>query len=337
MERKLLRWSWIILCLISLSWLPYPVAEAQATKPRLKSLLVEIWPEYDRAEVLVIYRAELSPDTPLPAQLTFRLPGYIESMHAVAIERDEALFAVSSEAIEMRYEGDDLLLTFPSPSPKIQFEYYDPQILTRQDQTRQLTFAFATPYDIEMTTFEVQAPFQAEDFSLTPAASNTFVGSNGLQYNLIEVAGLASGETFELSVTYKRNTTEVSVKSLRSDTAENTANITAPAEASANNLTVGYVLVGAGVGLLLGTGGYWWWSKRIKQETPSSGRRPARRKKRGAVVKSKVRQKPSASAVESARPATAAPQPGGFCYRCGSVLREDANFCHNCGAERRKT
>ncbi len=259
MKHKL-RWTgWISLLLLALVWLPAPVGQAQSEATQLTSLMVELWPEYDRPEVLVIYRVELSPNTPLPAQLSFRLPGYIKTMHAVAIEQNGNLIDVSPDTIELRHEGDDLILSFPSPSAKFQFEYYDPSLLSRQDLTRQLAYEFLAPYDIEMTNFEVQEPFQAEDFLLTPAASDTFIGNNGLKYNRVDVAGLASGETFELSATYKRSTTTVSAEALKGAAPAVELVVDSEAPAGATNQTWGYVLLGLGLALLLGAVAYWWW------------------------------------------------------------------------------
>ncbi len=346
MKHKL-RWaSWISLLLLALAWLPAPVGQAQSEATQLANLMVELWPEYDRPEVLVIYQAELSPSTPLPAQLSFRLPGYIKTMHAVAIEQNGKLIDVNPDTIELRHQGDDLILSFPSPSARIQFEYYDPVILNRQDQTRQLAYEFLAPYNIEMTSFEVQEPFQAEDFLLTPAASDTFIGNNGLKYNLVKVAGLASGEIFAISATYKRSTTTVSAEALKDAAPAVEVVVDSEAPAGATNQTWGYVLLSLGLVLLLGVGAYWWWSERLKKEaaskkaarrpaSPGVSRRPGQRRKQAIASKSQTRQKAPPSAKKPAGPPTAAPQTADFCYNCGVALRGDANFCHSCGAERR--
>jgi hypothetical protein len=66
---------------------------------------------------------------------------------------------------------------------------------------------------------------------------------------------------------------------------------------AASNFNLGYLLIAIGAVLLLAAGGYWWATKRRQSAQRSTG---------------------------------------GFCYRCGATLRDDANFCHACGAERRK-
>jgi hypothetical protein len=278
----------ILLVLLTLTAPPLTLpAQAQTGSPILKNLLVEVWPEYDRPEVLVIYRAELSPDVTLPATLTFHLPGHIEKMNAVAVEQNGMLVDVAPASIALRRQDNELFVTFSAASPKIQLEYYDTAILTRQNADRQLNFEFLASYPVETGIFEVQEPRQAQNFSLTPAPGQTFTGSDGLTYHTIQVAGLTPPDKFELTATYRRATDQLSVPGAA-----------APVETpAASNFNLGYLLIAVGVVLLLAAGGYWWGTKRR----------------------------------QSVRRLT-----GGFCYRCGAVLRDDANFCHACGAERRK-
>jgi hypothetical protein len=250
--------------------------------------------------------------------LTFHLPNYIEAMHAVAYEKDDSLLTVGDEATELRYEDGALLLTFPAMSYYVQFEYYDSVILTKQDQARQLDFNFLAPYDIEKTTFQVQEPFQAENFSLTPTPSGSFTDGDGLIYDTIDVAGLASGDTFELKATYQRNTDQPSLQMIN-PTAGQTVNVVTSSEASAGESPItGYILVGAGLILLLGVGGYWWWSNQVKTLQTEEYRQPL-----------------PPSAAGTTPPATGRAT-SGFCYKCGTALHAGSNFCHACGAERRE-
>ncbi|MBI1880550.1 MAG: zinc ribbon domain-containing protein [Chloroflexi bacterium] len=300
---------------------------AQSSPGKIKNLMVELWPEYDRPETLVIYHVELAASTALPAQVTLRLPGYLEKMHVVAVERDGRLVQVSPDTIELRHEGDKLLLTFSTPAPKIQFEYYDAVILKKEGTKRQLNFDFTASDAIENAVFQVQEPLQAEAFTITPAPSTSFTGSDGLKYNAVEIAGMAANENITLSASYTRTNDELSAPKIGGANAEHAADlpVVAETEPPANqNLWLGYALIGLGAALLLGVGGYWWWSKRAVTARAS---RPALRQKRKA----------GATPVKVTAPAPpAAPSSGNFCYRCGAILREDANFCHSCGAERRK-
>ena len=315
MKQKAL-WGWVVVVLLA-ALLPLTV-QAQ-TPPQIQNLSVEIWPEFDRPETLVIYRAALNPNTSLPAEVTFQLPGYIDSMHAIAVEQNGGLVDVPAEATEMRREGDDLFLTFTTPVPNIQFEYYDPTILTKDGDTRNLAYVFVAPYDVETAVIQMQQPAQATDFKLTPAADNSFVGRDGLSYHNIELSSLDSGDTVEVTAGYSRPTDELSVEQI-------TLNAPVPAQAdpvvpttaspSTQPINWGYIMIGGGVALLLAVGGYWWWSQRQGEDEPQ--RRPARSARQR---KSKASSQAGAS--------------GGYCYRCGAALRSDAQFCHQCGAERR--
>ncbi|MEE8390932.1 MAG: hypothetical protein V3S14_09090, partial [Anaerolineae bacterium] len=136
--------------------MPPRAARAQSSPPSFQTLSISLWPEFDRPDVLVIYRGELSTDTELPAQLTFRIPGYVESMHAVAARQDDALFNVDPASIEWTRAGDEAWLSFPTALPGIHLEYYDPVILSKQGQTRQITYTLFVPYDIGTALFEIQ-------------------------------------------------------------------------------------------------------------------------------------------------------------------------------------
>jgi len=48
-------------------------AQAQDT-PSFETITIDLWPEYDRESLLVIYKAELSPEITLPVDVTLRIP-----------------------------------------------------------------------------------------------------------------------------------------------------------------------------------------------------------------------------------------------------------------------
>ncbi len=304
------------------------VMAAAQTPITLKSLEVELWPEFDRPETLVIYRAELASTVTLPADVTFRLPATMESMFVVAVERDGVLVEVNRDAFKLEHANDAMQLTFSTPVPRIQFEYYDASILTKQGAERQLKFEIAAPYSTEKAAFQVQEPFQAEKFTLTPPASSTFTGTDGLTYAVLETAGLARDETFSLTANYSRASDALSVQNLAAPTvmpAVPAAAESPVAQPPANeNLTLGYILIGVGVALLLGVVVFW---VRSKKAAPAEVRSATRRPKR------------TARSVEMSAPVAPPPVVSptrNFCYRCGMALRDDANFCYSCGAERRR-
>lgn len=304
-------------------------AHTQSEAPSLSNLLVELWPEYDRPETLVIYRVELDETTAVPNTLTFRLPGHIERLHAVAYEQNGELFALTQDQIGLQQEGDVSVLTFPAQSRRVQFEYYDPEILTREGQNRRLVFDFVAPYEVTNLTFDVQTPLQAENFSLTPEPTGSFTSQDGFTFYEVERAGVATGEPFELTVTYSRSTDEVSIATLTLPS-EHAADIFVAQEAEPGpNFNLAYGLIGLGLLLLLLSGGSYLWTQRAQRLTSTKSDGPGqpvqsrRKEKSGKQLKKDLPSAPAAAA--------------GFCYRCGTPLRPEANFCHACGAERRKT
>jgi hypothetical protein len=173
-----------------------------------------------------------------------------------------------------------------------------------------MTYTFSAPYHIESAVFEVQQPFQADDFSLELAQESvpihTYTGSDGLQYSAVEVTNLAPGDTVELSATYHRSTDVLSVQGMKNAPVvqpEDTSVATDSAsKEDSSYYVIFYMLVGLGVALFL-----WWWYKKS-----SSG------------------QHEGASIVDHPTPES----PVVFCDQCGATFHEDANFCHLCGAER---
>jgi hypothetical protein len=341
MKRTLLL-AWSLMLVIVLLSSPLSKVQAQATEPKFTFLRVQLWPEYDQPDVLVIYNGEVSPDITLPATLTFPLPAHVEEMHAVAIEENGSLLNADPATIQVQPEGDQSTLSFQVTSPRFQFEYYDPQLLTREDQTRQLNYSFSTAYPIETLTFEVQEPVQSQNFSMTPEPTQTLVGQDGLTHYLLQVNNVTPDQPIQVSATYSRSIETLSAASRPSPppTEEPVDISVISGSPVSENLNVGYVLVAAGLLLLLGTGGYWWWSRRTAGQEGAqpgpAGPRPGRlrRKQEGREKAGRPAKK---QASTPARVPASSPQPtGSYCYRCGTELREDAEFCHVCGTRRRR-
>ena len=318
---------------------------AQSPLPGLQTLSISLWPEYDRPDVLVMYSGQLGVGVELPAQLTFRLPGYIENMHAVAFEQDGTLMTVDPATIEWTDEGDDVLLSFPSPSLGVHFEYYDPVIMNKQGQTRQIDYTLSVPYDIGTTIIEIQHPLQSEDVVIVPAPADTFIGGGGLEYSTVTVSNLAAGDTFDLSITYRRNTNELSAPNPSTGAPAQPGGAPAPATRSESS-TLYYVLsalAGAGVMFLI----FFWREKSLRSRAQARApRRPSTRATTGPPSQRTLKRarrgkrgsgQGGSGPAKSTPPARAATteQISLFCYQCGTALRENADFCHACGTRRR--
>ncbi len=303
---------------------------ALAQSPTIAELTVELWPEYDRPEVLVIQRITLSDSTPLPATLTLNFPPYVDALHAIAVERNGGLFSVEQNNVVTASTANALQVTLSVDSPRLQLEYYDPQLLAKQGEQRQLEYTYTADYPVTAARFQVQQPLQASALSLTPAETGSFTDQNGVTYKMLETAGLAAGDLVQMSAAYTRSTDQPSAELLASQT---------PASGQPADIQVitnegpdsrqtpwGYLLIGFGVLLLLATGGYWWWSNRPQAATVVPPRTPSPRPVRAT-------KRPISRNVPRSQPADEAS--GGYCHQCGTALRSDSKFCHVCGAPRR--
>ena len=112
----------IILVLVILVLIPVGVL-AQDTG-EIERMHIDIWPEYDRPEVLVIYRITLSSVMTLPAEISIRIPKTVGKPYNVAMKDIDGLLY----PINYQTDNDDqwLRITFFTPSPDLQIEFYDP-------------------------------------------------------------------------------------------------------------------------------------------------------------------------------------------------------------------
>lgn len=320
--------SWLIIALSFLvAWNVFVQAQSGLQLARLS---IQIWPEFDRPETLVIYQGELADTVALPVSLTFRLPAGIETMNAVAVSGETGSLLNNPYTLEP--DGDVSLLTFTIERPGFQFEYYDPAIVTIDAPKRLFNYQTVTDYPVANLQFEVQQPLGAEDMQLSLPSDDIQVRSDQMTYYIFRQLDLSAGTTVTLSGDYQKETNTL--------TAEAKANASLPFETFDTTLTnateqpwffsPGSILVILGVSLLLVSGGVWFFSYR---RPPVTTRRPARKK---------MKTKPArpTQSMGSSRPDKSAPQSsqsgqGKFCHQCGVAYKPHARFCHNCGTERR--
>ncbi len=303
-------------------------ALAQSPAP-LEILNIALWPEYDRPEVLVIYRGQIAEDVPLPAQVSFDLAAGVEDLNAVAYLDEAQGRLLNVPEYELVEGADGKTLSFATPGRQFQIEYYSDDILSRDGDTREISVSFTPSAEVADLSFELQQPTAASDFTSDPPPSDTQVRQDGLAYALYDLGGVSPGESRSLQASYTRGTDELSA-----DASEG-INLPSPAEQTPVELGggglqdyLGPILIAAGVLLLTGSLVYWFWSQRsvvvpdpAARQPSSQTRRPARRKKPRIAP----------STTPPAKNETLA----AYCHRCGTKFREDAHFCHACGAERR--
>ncbi|MBI5054650.1 MAG: hypothetical protein HZB52_15490, partial [Chloroflexi bacterium] len=92
------------------------------TTSALSGMEIELWPEYDKPSMLVIFRGTIAPNVPLPTTLTFEIPSKFTPL-AVAYRDQQGLL------YDLKYTttagANTAAITFSVPTTSFQFEYYD--------------------------------------------------------------------------------------------------------------------------------------------------------------------------------------------------------------------
>jgi len=288
--------------------LPASTARAQS-QPVVAQLTVSFWPEYDRTDVLVIYRFQLADSAPLPARVQVPVPSSVADLNAVATRNADGLLV---DAAFTRQEADGVsYLLIDSDSREVQVEYYLP--LLRTGDTR--SFMFTWPGGLAASDFiyEVQQPVGASGLRMEPAAQSQSAGEFGLTYQRTGLGLVEVNAQPTLSFSYSRTSDQLSADFVQAQTPIGTPEA---AGGRTPNL-VGYLpwaLLGLGLVLMAGGAVYY-----VRTVRPSS--RSRRRHQRPAAVESDGDE-------EDASPV--------YCHNCGTRASSSDRFCRRCGTQLRR-
>jgi hypothetical protein len=332
MPKKMMPKSCLILVrplLLSLFLISLLTGAAMAQSPApLELLNIALWPEYDRPEVLVIYRGQVTEDVPLPAQVSFTLPANVAELNAVAYLDEAQGRLLNLPEHELIDGADGKVLSITTPSRQFQFEYYSDEILSRDGDAREVSFSFTPTAEVTVLFFELQQPTGAGEFASEPLASDMQDRQDGLTYAFYDLGPASPGVSRSLQASYTRDTDQLSAESLVS------VNVPSPAEQATVEVGggglqdyLGPILIAVGVLFLTGALIYWFWSQRsvvVPEPTPRPS--PARTRRPSTKKKPSPTKSPPPAKDENL---------GAYCHRCGTKFRDNALFCHACGSERR--
>ena len=307
MFRKLIPLIIMLICFL-------PVAVKAQEELTFSAVEVDLWPEYDRPGVLVIYRITLSSQTSIPTEVTLRIPANAGQPNAVASRSpDGALFNL---IYEQESAGEWIELSFQATSPELQIEYYDTS-LEKDDAARHFEYTWPGDYAVEAFQIQVQQPRTASQMVISPSLGSGGMGGDGMVYFLSEIGPLAEGQSFQISLDYQKADDQLSVASAP-------IQASGPLDDSATgrwtlNSVLPYILGVFGL-VLIGGGVYWYWQSGQEQETP--------KRRRG------VRRSSSRSGGQVAVSSTE----GGhiYCHQCGKRAASGDRFCRACGTQLRR-
>ncbi|MBI3159087.1 MAG: zinc ribbon domain-containing protein [Chloroflexi bacterium] len=291
----------VLILLTAAAVLLFPVAAAAQAAVSIETLQAEFWPEYDRPEMLVIYRIQLSQDTTLPATLNIRIPAAVGEPNAVAVA--DASGSLVNAAYTRTEQGEYATLAVQAASRLVQVEYYD-AALEKDGPARSYVDRIRFDYPIGNLVLRVQQPAGASGMTIGPVNGTPAAEGDGLTYYYAGLGALEAGEEIEVSVDYQKADDTLSVDAVATG---------GPAEASGFSANpIQYLAIGLGViGLgLLGWAAFKQFGGRLL--------RPAARKPRA--------RKRSTGAGGAAM----------FCHNCGTQALPGDKFCRECGTQLRR-
>ncbi|MGA2490038.1 MAG: zinc ribbon domain-containing protein [Anaerolineales bacterium] len=175
----------------------------------LSLLSIDIWPEYDQPAVLIIYHISLASDTSLPASLAIRIPSDVQ-INAVAV--GDPTKGLLNAPYDNSVQGQWSVLKITTNSLQVQVEYYAP--LIKNGTARHILFEWPGDYAVDKLEANFLKPFGAEGVSFSLAPTDTGPGQDGLINYHFQIANLAAGQSFSLTIDYLRQTDDLSISSL---------------------------------------------------------------------------------------------------------------------------
>jgi hypothetical protein len=195
---KALRLGLLLLLIHLVAGLAAP-SLAQQSSP-LAELIVRLWPDFDRPEVLVILQGTLDESVELPAIVSLPLPPGVEEPYVVATaETDAPLTEVPSYEIQ---PGEDAnWVTFETESPNVWLEYYD--AFENDDDQRDYTYHWPGGIDVAEASFEVLQPLGVDSLDVTPEADPQLEDDGQVHY-VGDLGELTPTDQFEIQFNYLR-------------------------------------------------------------------------------------------------------------------------------------
>jgi hypothetical protein len=288
---------------ISVAWqIPTQVPNT----PEIEHMQINIWPEYDRPSVLVMFQIRFNQETPLPATIVIHIPSGVGKPYSVAMrEQDGMLYNLD---YSLTQEQGQQRLEFKTLSPEVQIEYYDSSI-TKDGFKRNFSYQWKTEYIIHSLSVNVQQPSDSQNMVIVPGMGDGRKEQDGLTYFTLLTNELLPGSLINIHINYEKSENTLSaiqqpvqpVQPINEQTLGRATIISA----------LPWTLAALGGILLLG-GMLWFWI---------SGRRDFVHTNRGIDDKKSVLDEENSDYKEIKI----------YCHRCGQRSRGGDVFCRHCG------
>jgi hypothetical protein len=311
------RWFVAAMLIVGLA-IPWVNVLAQAPI-EIQTLQVDIWPEYDKPDTLVIYHLTIAASSTLPAQVSLRIPKQATAPSSVAMKDVDGL--LYSLKYDQSMDGNYIRINFTAPSTEIQLEYYDPS-LVRNGSDHSYSFHWPGDYKVDSMSLRLQQPVNATAMQLTRSSLKMGVGAkaeDGLTYYIVPIDGaILSGQSFDVGFSYNKpdsilSSSQAPVQPVRTVTgnAALTTGLVSP--------TSSIIWIGLGAGLILVFFGAVWYFNLQRSNSVS-------------VTTNRRRHNPQAQIQHNAAILTAETT---YCHQCGKRAGPGDTFCRACGTKLR--
>jgi hypothetical protein len=282
----------------------FPSLTSAQTNVTLNSVNVQLWPEYDQPSMLVIVDFKIAPMTPLPADLTFRIP--IDSnLIAVAFQTEDGNLVNANFTTPVVNDAWQTFNITIDQNTIYRFEYYQP--LQFKGDERSFVYIWEQAYTVNNFSVAVLEPLDVSAMSIQPDAIS-IEQVNGLNLYQGAVSKISAKQTYNLDLLYTKNSLTLITEPQQVQPAD-PLNENTPGRVSLNNF-LPYLLGGFGI-LFITVGIVYYWR---------FGRSSSKRNRRRKTI------------VEDDDPKT-----GMYCPQCGTRAKSGDRFCRTCGAKLRKS
>jgi len=297
--------KWLVFALLLALILSPSSADAQG-ETKLEAINVELWSEYDRASMLVIYEFMVSQETPLPAEVKLRFPKD-GNLVAVALESNGEFFNKDFYGPVAQGNWQSITIKVETYEPH-RIEYYEP--LTQDDNKRQFKFQWFGDYYVKEFAVNVLIPADSTELVTAPALETTATTSDGLlTTGTVTKEDLKMMNSFQFELEYQRTSTALAKSDQATAQLEPAAPVdeNTPGRVSIANLP--WIIGGFGLALI-GIALFSYWRSTKVQSTESQPR--------------KHRRKPEEEEDGQA-----------YCHECGARAHAGDRFCRTCGSRLR--
>jgi hypothetical protein len=276
--------------------MPIAWGHAQDAVTAIDSLDIDLWPDYDRASVLVLLTGTLPSGAQLPATLTVPLP---ETAQVNAVARIDSRDGKMYEALWVPGPGA-LMLTIPDL--RFRLEYYLPYKVN--GDRRSFDYTWLADLAVEKLRLRVQKPTAAGSFQTEPAAGHVDRGKDGFDYHIFPERAVPAGRPFKVRVDYTTISGQLSAEGSPAPSAG--VQIPAKRSPSTGGSGMNWPILAIFVGVLIIVIAFVWQIAVHRAESRSRDSLPK-------TAKKKSRRK--------------------FCDDCGHPVNEEDKFCSRCGTD----